>query len=67
MTAALRVPYQPIQRNDLPITDERGNKYESPVIDGVDPEQIAAILTRRTRRRLWGDDAGLIAILIIRR
>jgi hypothetical protein len=39
-----------------PMTDRRGNKYEREFVDGVEPDQIAGLLTRRIRRDLgWSE------------
>jgi hypothetical protein len=35
-----------------PMTDRRGNRFESELVDGVEPDQIAGLLTRRIRREL---------------
>jgi hypothetical protein len=41
-----------------PMTDRRGNRYESELVEGIEPEQIVAKLTRCIRRELGGDDIG---------
>jgi hypothetical protein len=40
--------------NDEPMKDKRGNRYELLIGEGVEPEQLASILTKRIRRDRGG-------------
>jgi hypothetical protein len=44
--------------DDLPMTDERGNRYEIAVGKNINPEQLAAKLTVKIRDKVLGEGAG---------
>jgi hypothetical protein len=42
--------------DDAPVTDRRGNRYESDLSEEITPEQIAALLTKKIRGDLgWSE------------
>jgi hypothetical protein len=50
--------------DDAPVTDRRGNRYEHELVEGIEPDQIAARLTKKIRRDQGGDKSGFNRPLI---
>jgi hypothetical protein len=50
--------------DETPVTDRRGNRYEQELVEGVEPDQIAARLTKKIRQAQGGDKSGFNRPLI---
>jgi hypothetical protein len=49
--------------DETPVTDRRGNRYELELVEGIEPDQIAARLTKLIRRDQGGDKSGFNRLL----
>jgi hypothetical protein len=50
--------------DETPVTDRRGNRYEQELVEGIEPDQIAARLTKKIRYDQGGDKGGFNRTLI---
>jgi len=50
--------------DETPVTGRCGNRYEHELVEGIEPDQIAARLTKRIRRDQGGDKSGFNRPLI---
>jgi hypothetical protein len=50
--------------DETPVTDRRGNRYEQELVEGIEPDQIAARLTKKSRQAQGGDKSGFNRPLI---